>query len=479
MSDTSGLPTVITAAGLQPQAPAALNAQLIAIAQSLVPGLTGNLPGSLIDDVAGTGTAAVILADQARVELVNSLTPLGANDFLLLQLGAIYGCPQGQASNNSVYVVFSTSPSAPGFVINAGFTVSDGAYQYVVQDGGVINSDGSSQPLFTLATVAGSWAIPAGTVTQLVTSVPGGVTLSVSNPLAGLPGAAVQTAAQYRSQVLRAGLAVSQGMTTALKTALQNVPGVQANLISVRAQGANFEIIVGGGDPYQVAYAIFTSLFWIAGLVGSTIRVTGISVAANAVVTTDLNHGLASAQVGVQINGVVGTMAGAVNGASLTIVVITPTTFSIGVTTTGLTYTSGGVVTPNSRNVVVSITDYPDVYDIPIVIPPQQTVEITLLWNTTATNLISTDAVAAAGSPALVNYVNGLSVGQPMNLFQLQDAFKLAVAPVIPPALLTRMVFTVTIDGVSAPPATGTGVIAGDPESYFYTDATMVSISQG
>ena len=486
MSQTTTLPTlpiVITSAGRQPQTPAALNAQIIALAQQLEPGLTANLPGSLIDDVSGTDTAALVLIDQGVTEVINSLTPLAANPFTMLQLGVVYGTPINQASLNSVYVVFSGSVNFP---IPVGLTVSDGTYQYAVQDGGIIGSNGQSLPLYALATQAGSWAIPAGTVVDLITSVPSTITLSVTNPLAGLPGGAAQSASSYRSDVLQAGLAVSQGMTTALKTALRNVPGVQPNLVSARQVGAAYEIIVGGGDPYQVADAIRRALFWLPGLVGSTLAVTGITQASQGIVTTNLNHGYSVGQA-ISIAGVVGMPQ--VNGQNYTVAApITNTTFALAgpgpgfapVNTTGFgAYVSGGVLTPNLRNLVVSINDYPDVYEIPIVLPPQQTVEIVLLWNSTATNLISTAAVAAAGSPALVNYVNNLPVGQPMNLFDMQAVFAAAVASLIPPALLTRMVFAVSIAGVSVLPETGTGIIAGDPESYMFTNSTMVSINQG
>lgn len=477
MSDTTlpPLPLVLTAAGRQPSTPATMNALIIALAQELVPGLTANLPASLIDDVSGTDTAALVLIDQAVTELINSLTPVGANWFLLVQLGALVGVALGLASNNSVYVVFSGSV---GFPIPIGFTVSDGTYQYTVQDPGIVGSGGSSAPIFCIATTAGSWAIPIGTVTGLITSLPDDITLTVTNQLAGLPGAPPQSAASYRSDVLQAGLAVSQGMTTLLKTALRNVPGVQSNLVSVRQQPLGYEVIVGGGDPYQVANAIFTTLFWLPGLVGSTLAITGITQASPGVVTTNLNHGFATGQTGVILAGIVGMTQA--NGGPYTITVVDEKNFSLGIDTTGFSaYVSGGVVTPNVRNLVVSIPDFPDTYEIPIVLPPQQTVTISLLWNTAAPNLVSTAAVAALGQPALISYVNSLSPGQPMNLFVMQSLFQVAVATLISPQHLSRMVWAISINGVSTPPVSGTGDVVGDSESYFLATAASVTISQG
>jgi hypothetical protein len=469
------LPIVVTAAGAQPRLPTDLRTQLITLVAADQPGYTASLPGSLIADISGTDVGALTICDSARVEAVNSLTPLGSNAFLLNQLGQIYGIPLGAATNTSVFEVF-TGP--PGFVIAKGFTVSDGTYQYVIQDGGIIGSAGVSLSLFALATLSGSWDIPSGAVTQLVTSVPSSVSLSVTNPLQGTPGAGAQTEESYRTQVLQAGLASAQGMGRFLKTLLQAIPGVQARLVSVvQIEGGGWEILCGGGDPYFVAYAIWRALFDVSTLVGSTILASGVTQANPGVVTTDLNHGFATGQV-INIAGALGMTA--INNVPLTIAVLTETTFSIGIDTSGYpAYTGGGVVTPNFRNIVTNINDFPDTYTVPFVNPPAQNVAITLTWNTNSPNFVSSAAIAQLGNPALVNYVNGLVVGNPMNLFELQAVFQNAVSSVLTPQLLTRMVFSVSINGIGAAPAAGTGIIAGDPESYMLTNSTAVIINQG
>lgn len=470
------LPVVFTSAGLQPQAPADLNAQLIAQATALAPGLTTSLPGSLIEDIASTATGALVVIDQARVDLVNSFTPYGANPFILNQLGQVYGIPIGSGSYASVFVVFS---GPAGYIIPKGFVVSDGTYQYVVQDGGIIGSAGQTQSLFALATQSGSWAIPEGSVTQLVTSIPTSFTVTVSNPFAGTPAISGQTEESYRALVLQAGLAAAQGMPNFLKTLLNLVPGVQPQLVSVRQQTTGgWEIIVGGsGDPYLIAYAIYQAMGDISILTGSIMAVTGITNANPGVVTTSLNHGLTTGQYA-KINGATGISG--INGINLVVTVITQTSFSIGInTTTSGTYTGNGVVTPNYRNVVTNIYDYPDTYAVPFVIPPQQTVSMVVTWNTLSTAFVSAVAVASAAQPALAQYVNSLPVGQPMNLFEMQAAFQTATASLIPPALLTRMVFAVSINGIGVAPETGTGIIAGDPESFFKTTAASITVTQG
>ena len=475
---STGLPLVMTAAGPQPTAPATLRAELLASVAATNPGYTANLPASLIEDVASTDVGALVIADTARVETVNSLTPYGANPFLLNQLGQVYGVPIGEPTSTSVFLVFS---GPAGFVIGKGFLVSDGTHQYAAADGGVIDGTLQSTPLFFVATSQGSWPVPANSVTTLITSIPTSVsTITATNPLPGVPGIATgETEESYRARVLQAGLAASQGMTRYLKTLLGQVSGTQTRLISVRQiVGAGWEVICGGGDPYEVAFAIFQALFDINTLVGSTIKITGITNATLGVVTTDLNHGLVTGQNNVHIAGVVG-MTGA-NGGPYTVTVLTEKTFTFGVNTSGFgAYVSGGVVTPNARNVVVDVDDYPDTYAIPFVNPPQQSVTMNVTWNTNATNFVSAAAVAQLAIPALTDYVNSIGVGQPINLLEMTTIFQAAITPVLIPDLLVRLVFSVNINGVTTAPPAGESVINGDPESYFFAAQSGIVVVQG
>ncbi len=404
------LPTVVNKNGLQPIPPLDILTQLLALVSAVRPGYTA-LPGSLIEDVSSTDVGAITQMDQMRVDLINSLTPFGANEFILNQLGAgVYGVLRGGTTDTSVFCVFS---GTPGFVLSIGFTVSDGTHQYTVQDGGVIGSGGSSQPLYCLATQSGTWAVPTNSVVNLVTSVPSTITCTVTNPNTGTPGLDTEESlASYRSRVLQAGLAASQGMARYLKTLVQNVPGVEARLVSVIQQSGGWSVIVGGGDPTEVAYAIFTALFDISTLVGSETLVTGITQTNPGVVTTDLDHGYITGQLVT-----IADVDPSDYDGSFTITVIDAKNFSLGVDTTGFpAYVSGGNVTPNNRNIMASIIDYPDTYVITYIDPPQQNVAMTLTWNTTATSFVSPTAMQTAGQTALADYINNLAVGEPINV---------------------------------------------------------------
>jgi hypothetical protein len=477
------IPVVVTAAGAQPTPPAALLAALIAAVADVTPGYTATLPGSLIEDVSSTQVGGLAVCDSARVETINSITPYGANAFMLLQLGQVYigpGAAPGVPTNTSAFVTFfaedANSNPLPGQVLAVGFTVSDGVYQYVVQDGGVTGSDGLSLPLFCLATVAGSWAVPTNTVTQLVTQVPSNVILTCTNQEAGVSGAAAETEEQYRARVLQAGQAICQGAPTMLKTQLSNVPGVQLRLVSVVQQpGGGWEVICGGGDPYQVGYAIYMGLFDVSTIVGSTLAVTAITQAANAQITTAINHGYAVGQQA-ELSGVVGMTP--LNGVLFTVVaVVDEKNFTINVDSAGYpAYVSGGVLTPNLRNVTVSINDQPDIYSITFVNPPLQTVTVSVSWNTTAPNFVSQAAVAQLAAPAIAAYLNSITVGAPINLLVMDAVFLAAVAPVLAGELVSTLSFSVSINGVATAP-TGSLVI-GDPESYFSATIAGVTVNQ-
>ena len=396
------IPIIMTQSGAQPTAPADLHAAIIAEAVAMVPGLTANLPAGLIEDMAGTATAAVVQIDQSRVDLINSLTPYGANLFLLNQIGQLTGVQQIQGSNSSAYVVFS---GTPGFVIAAGFLLSDGTNQYTVIDGGVIAGGGSSQPLYCVSTQPGTFAIPANTITQIGTSFPATISLSVTNPTAGTPGTGAEDEASYRAAVLNSQTVTAQGTFDFLKTLLRALPNVNTRLISIQQDTGTgkAKVFCDGADPILTAYAIYKALPDINMLEGSS--------------------------------------------------------------------TSG-------RNRSASINDFPDTYVVQWIAPPQQAVTMTVTWNTPLTS-VSASAVQQLAAPAIQSYINSLGVGNPINLLQLNDAFVTSVSSLLSPYQITKLSFSVSINGTPTSPTTGTEIIPSESESYFYAALTGISVVQG
>lgn len=394
-------PLLFSSTGPIATPPATLQAELVALVEAAVPGYTADLPGSLIDDVVGTDVGALVTIDQARVDAVNNVTPYGANAYILAQLGQQFGLSQGLPSNGNVDLVFA---GTPGYVLPPGFLCSDGTNQYSIQDGGVVQTDGYSAALYAVATNSNTFAIPANSVTEIVTSVPSPYTLTVTNPVAGIPAQAAETIESYRSRLLQAYQVAVPGTQTYLKTLLRAVAGVSQRLISVIQNGTSWEVICGGGDPYAVGQAIYSGVSNVGYLVGSS-------------------------------------------------------------------------TTP--RNINVTLYDAPNSYNIVYVNPPQQIVTVAVTWNTTLANFTAALAVNQYIIASVQSYINGIVVGQPINLLVMTENIQQAIASVLAPVNLTTLTFDVTINSVPVTPSAGTSIIPSDPESYFYISPTGVTSNQG
>lgn len=391
----------VSVSGAIPTPPATLRNDLVSNIAATVPDYTADLPGSLIEDLVSTGTGLLAFIDQARVDAINGVAVSTQNPYILNLMGGILGIPQGQASNTSVYIVFSGSV---GYILPAGFIVSDGIHQYALIDGGVITSTGQSNPLFAVATSSGSWSVNSGTVTTVVTSVPSGYTLTVTNPTAGTSGGPAQTVASYRTQVIVKIGGVAQGVPTYIKSLLIGVLGVNPRLVNILQVAGGWEVIVGGGDPYAIAEAIYSAVLNLSTIIGSN---------------------------------------------------------------------------TSSRNINVTLTNPPDTYTVIFVNPPLQVVTGAVSWNTNLPNFTGSAMINQVASLALVNYVNSISVGQPINLLEATNVFQTAIENVLDPTFLSTLVFTISVNGVVVSPSAGTSLILSDQESYFQAAPGSIVVVQG
>ncbi len=269
------LPVIFTATGPVTTSPDVLRQTLVSDVESTNPGYTANLPGSLIEDVVSTDVGALVSIDQARVDAINNVSPYGANPSVLAQLGYQFGIPQGQPTNTSALVVFTGTAA---YVVAQGTLVGDGTYIYALQQATVIGSSGTSSPALVVATIPGSWAVPPGSIDIIQTSVPTGYSLSVTNPNYGIPGGPAESVQSYRSRVLTAGQATAQGFGAFISTLLMALPGVDSRLVNVLQVSAGWEIICGGGDPTEVAGAIYTGTLDLSTLNGSQTASRNVNV---------------------------------------------------------------------------------------------------------------------------------------------------------------------------------------------------------
>jgi len=246
--------------------PSALQALLLAGAAAGDPNYTANLPGSLIEDISSTDVGAMVMIDQARVDSINCMTPYSSSPYILAQQGAMFGIVQGKASNASAFITIS---GTAGYYIPAGFIVSDGTNRYIVQDGGAIQTGGTTNPLHVVAAQYGVWSIPQNSITTIVSSVPSPYVLTVTNSVAGIPATIAQDVEGYRAQIMQASMSVAQGVPAFLLVQIRKVPGVIARLTTILQAANGWKIIVGGGDNYAVAGAIYSGVLDLSTIVGS------------------------------------------------------------------------------------------------------------------------------------------------------------------------------------------------------------------
>lgn len=460
----SDLSVSYDAAGPVPKTADELRSDLVSRATALSPGITTDLPGSLIEDMASTGTGALLVADQIRVDMINSVGPLKANQYLLNLLAQQSGIA-GQKTQGSTTVPVTFNGPA-GFVLPEGFLVSDGTYSYSLNDATIIPASGVSSAATCEATTTGTWSVPVGSVTQVITSLPSDITITCTNLVAGTPGGASETLYEFRERVCEGQMSTVQGYPGFIRQKLTDVNNVQARMVSVVQSGDHWIIMCGGGDIYEMAAAIYKSAGDISRLKGTDLNITGITNANPGVVTTDITHGFSTGQV-INVTGVTG-MSG-INNVPLTVTVLTPHTFSIGIDTTSSgAWTGGGMVTPNLRNNVVTVNDWPDNYLIPFVIPLQQLVTIKFQWATESANYLTDATIASLVSAPVIQYVNGIYAGRPMNINNIKDVFLQSVNDTLDMSLITTLNVVVTVNGIITSVDAGTNIISGDPYSYWF-----------
>ena len=131
-----------------------------------------------------------------------------------------------------------------------------------------------------------------------------------------------------------------------------------------------------------------------------------------------------------------------------------------------------------SRNITVTITNAPNTYNVTYINPPAQTVTGSVTWNTNLPNFTQAAQVNQFGQQAITTYLNGIQVGDPINLNVASQAFLSAVSGILAPANVSALNFNLQINGSDVSPEAGTEIILSDPESYFSVAANAVTVAQ-
>jgi hypothetical protein len=213
-----------------------------------------------------TSVAAINECWQMIGDLFNSLTPYNANGYFLEQIAALHGIQRNELIRPSVYVTFT---GTAGFVIPAGAVVGDGGHQYQVVTGGIV-SNGGAVTLYCRALDDGIWAIPAYTVNQVLFSVYSPNTLTCANQAAGNSGSEPESLPIFRERVLRDYRKTSSATIYNCRALLQRVDGVITRSVAIRKYMGSVKVMVAGGDPNNIGYAIYKSGIDVSRLSGST-----------------------------------------------------------------------------------------------------------------------------------------------------------------------------------------------------------------
>ena len=230
--------------------------------------------GQLIDGI----TALASEKDNEILFVSNQFNPKNAVGAWQDALAAIYFLRRKIAL--PTYVTCQAS-GAYGTVIPYGAIVQDtNGYTYMNTQVATINASGQAT-LYVRCTELGAVEAASGTVTKIITTVPGWD--SVTNAAAGVTGRAVESQAAFESRRVQSVAKNAHGSVAALFGAIADINDVTALLIlenttnqdivksGVTIAGHSVYISVYGGDNNDIARAIYNKLDAGCGTNGNTL----------------------------------------------------------------------------------------------------------------------------------------------------------------------------------------------------------------
>jgi Baseplate J-like protein len=131
------------------------------------------------------------------------------------------------------------------------------------------------------------------------------------------------------------------------------------------------------------------------------------------------------------------------------------------------------------RNQTQQVISHPNLIPVKFVLPVALTVSLTLTWNTQSVTLIPDSTVAGTTSQLIANYLNGLVVGQKINLLEIKRVFQDAFDSISDSRFLSKLAISLSINGITQTPDVGTELITIDTEGYPVCAVSSVSVVRG
>lgn len=208
---------------------------------------TADIQNNLLD----TATPMILELENIVCDLANGYAPTYANDFMWEILAQSLGLKYKDSTQSSVTLLFTGNA---GDYIPSNTKVTG---NFVTQDSVILGTTGTA---YATAYSDTESSYPANTITDILTSVPAGVT--VTNPSASIPATSATTNSELK---LAAQRKLRNARISSYDYAIANLVdiGVTDRLINFKLQDVGnvgcIEAVVGGGDVDEVANVLFNS----------------------------------------------------------------------------------------------------------------------------------------------------------------------------------------------------------------------------
>ena len=245
--------------GFIPSTPEEIRQDLINKVTSQIPGFSGS-PFELQQNLIDEAVQVCSYIEQADGTLFNSFSTDYATNPMFERLGNSFGIKKKPPIYSSVNVTFT---GTAGTLIPERTEVknADGSIKVFADSQSIIPSTGSVTVFCVSEDYSGEIEVGTMTICENLFGV------TVNNEIAGMAGLIGETDAQFRSRVWDTIKGVRQGSLYAFRSRVLQVAGVDER--KIRVVPVNYDeggigyrglnVIVGGGDSFEVAQAIMDS----------------------------------------------------------------------------------------------------------------------------------------------------------------------------------------------------------------------------
>lgn len=225
-----------------------------------------NLPSGIQNNLLDESVIVISEIQDMLSNVMNSVSPLYANDFMILELGEAFGLKMKDKALPNTTITFY---GLAGVVIPEGLEISnaDSSKKFVTTKSDIINASGQVS-IYCEGANYYDTPTPANTLTVMLNQVLN--VTSCTNLNDAVETIPAETISEFRTRFQTKAQANRSGTVATLNDELKKVEGTVDRLCTYQASQiveegvskAVLEVIVGGGDDYQVALAIFNSVLY-------------------------------------------------------------------------------------------------------------------------------------------------------------------------------------------------------------------------